>query len=77
MNKLALALAFSLCVGYLFGQTVGSSGTSLIGQDSTNKVITTAVPFLSITPDARAAGMGDTGVATSPEIGRASCRERV
>lgn len=39
----------------------------LIGQDSTNKVITTGVPFLSITPDARAAGMGDVGVATSPD----------
>lgn len=39
----------------------------LIGQDSTNKVITTGVPFLSITPDARAAGMGDVGVATRPD----------
>ncbi|HTH56245.1 MAG TPA: type IX secretion system outer membrane channel protein PorV [Cyclobacteriaceae bacterium] len=39
----------------------------VIGQDSTNHVITTAVPFLTITPDARAAGMGDVGVATSPD----------
>ncbi len=67
MNKLALALVLSLWVVNLYGQTIGSSGTSLIGQDSTNKVITTAVPFLSITPDARAAGMGDTGVATTPD----------
>tara|TARA_B100000809_G_scaffold69713_1_gene67069 strand:- start:105 stop:1301 length:1197 start_codon:yes stop_codon:yes gene_type:complete len=29
--------------------------------------ITTAVPFLTITPDSRAAGMGDLGVATSPD----------
>ncbi len=29
-----------------------------------NRVITTGVPFLMITPDARAAGMGDQGVAT-------------
>lgn len=44
-------------------------------QDSTNnitgttgrKVITTAVPFISITPDARAGGMGDVGAATSPD----------
>ncbi|MTI20253.1 type IX secretion system outer membrane channel protein PorV, partial [Fulvivirga sp. RKSG066] len=44
-------------------------------QDTTNnitgttgrKVITTAVPFLSITPDARAGGMGDVGAATSPD----------
>jgi hypothetical protein len=30
-------------------------------------VITTAVPFLTISPDSRAAGMGDVGVATSPD----------
>ncbi len=31
-------------------------------------VINTAVPFLGITPDSRAAGMGDAGVGTSPDI---------
>jgi hypothetical protein len=36
----------------------------LLGQ---RNVITTAVPFLTISPDARAAGMGDIGVATSPD----------
>jgi Type IX secretion system protein PorV len=30
--------------------------------------ITTAVPFLLITPDSRAGGMGDVGVATSPDV---------
>lgn len=30
--------------------------------------ITTAVPFLSITPDSRAGGMGDAGVAISPDV---------
>lgn len=30
--------------------------------------ITTAAPFLMITPDARAGGMGDVGVATSPDF---------
>ncbi|MEM7109167.1 MAG: type IX secretion system outer membrane channel protein PorV [Bacteroidota bacterium] len=39
----------------------------LQGQDSTRRVITTAVPFLTITPDARAGGMGDAGVATSAD----------
>lgn len=71
MKKLALALVVSLVAGNLLSQTVGSSGTSLIGQDSTNLVITTAVPFLGITPDARAAGMGDAGVATSPDANSA------
>src|SRR3982750_395138 len=30
-------------------------------------VVTSAVPFLRISPDARAGGMGDLGVATSPD----------
>ena len=38
----------------------------LMGQNS-ERVITTGVPFLLITPDARAAGMGDLGVATTPD----------
>lgn len=33
----------------------------------TQKAITTAVPFLAITPDARHAALGDAGVATSPD----------
>jgi hypothetical protein len=35
--------------------------------DSLPRVITTAIPFLQITPDARAGGMGDVGAATSPD----------
>lgn len=35
-------------------------------QDKIN-VVTTAVPFLRISPDARAGGMGDLGLATSPD----------
>ena len=33
--------------------------------DAQDRIITTGVPFLLITPDARAAGMGELGVATS------------
>lgn len=36
-------------------------------QTSTVNVVTSAVPFLRISPDARAGGMGDLGVATSPD----------
>jgi hypothetical protein len=36
-------------------------------QDNDTRVITTALPFLRIAGDARAAGMGDMGVATSPD----------
>lgn len=40
------------------------------GQDVNNRLntITTAVPFLLITPDSRAGGMGDVGAASSPDI---------
>ena len=38
-----------------------------LGQDL-NRVITTGVPFLLIAPDARAAGMGDLGVATPADV---------
>src|SRR5882724_13366380 len=34
-------------------------------------VVTTAVPFLRISPDARAGGMGDLGLATSPDANSA------
>ncbi|GIS21716.1 MAG: hypothetical protein CM15mP122_2220 [Bacteroidota bacterium] len=35
---------------------------------NSNRVVTTGVPFLMITADARAAGMGELGVATSADI---------
>jgi len=41
---------------------------NLFGQDTQQpNVITTAVPFLTIAPDARGGGMGDLGVSTTPD----------
>jgi hypothetical protein len=40
---------------------------SVSGQND-SRVITTGVPFLLITPDARSAGMGELGVATSADV---------
>ena len=40
---------------------------TLLGQLDSARVITTGVPFLAISPDARSAGMGDAGVAISPD----------
>lgn len=48
----------------LFFIGVLSSGV-VWGQE---RVVTTAVPFLRISPDARASGMGDVGVATSADV---------
>ncbi len=39
----------------------------LSAQEASDRVITTAVPFLNIAADARSAGMGDMGVATSTD----------
>jgi hypothetical protein len=46
---------------------VKAQSAVLYGQDTTRRVITTAVPFLNFAPDSRASGMGDVGVATSPD----------
>src|SRR5450631_4732965 len=44
-----------------------SGVSSLKAQTAPVNVVTTAVPFLRISPDARAGGMGDLGIATSPD----------
>jgi hypothetical protein len=56
MKKATLKLA-------TFGILMGLAGTTEAQQKI--NVVTTAVPMLRITPDARAAGMGDAGIATS------------
>jgi hypothetical protein len=58
-----LAIPFS---GNLHAQNQTQFTTDqLLGQLNT---ITTAVPFLMITPDSRAGGMGETGVATTADV---------
>lgn len=56
-SGLLAALLFTTATTPLFAQT----NTRAIN------VVTTAVPFLRISPDARAGGMGDLGLATSPD----------
>jgi hypothetical protein len=43
---------------------------SIYAQSTTSgaNVVTTAVPFLTITPDSRSGGLGDAGVATTPDV---------
>ncbi len=69
LSFLSLTICSFLSITALAQQ--GQNPGSLIGQDTLNRNITTAVPFLSITPDARAAGMGDLGVATSADVNSA------
>lgn len=40
---------------------------SVSAQTNSINVVTTAVPFLRISPDARSGGMGDVGIATAPD----------
>jgi hypothetical protein len=58
-------LIFRLAASFVFLAGVDS----LMAQTTVSpiNVVTTAVPFLRISPDARAGGMGDLGVATSPD----------
>lgn len=56
--KISVAVTFFLCVKFSF-----------LNAQSAEKinVVTTAVPFLRISPDARAGGMGDLSIATSAD----------
>ena len=52
-------------VAFLVGGTTLVKAQSI--SDKTNNVVTTAVPMLRISPDARSTGMGETGIATSAD----------
>lgn len=60
-------LSFSTFQQNIFAQQGGAPTPTGQVFDTTRRPITTAVPFMSISPDARAAGMGDAGVAVSAD----------
>jgi len=66
ITRIRLTILF---VGIILLETKLSNAQSavLYGQDTTRRVITTAVPFVNFAPDSRASGMGDVGVATSAD----------
>ncbi len=66
--KLKLGIAFLLASAVI--EQV-SAQQIVTGQDTTYRIITTAVPFLTISPDARHAALGDAGVATSADANAA------
>lgn len=57
--------ALKLTAGLLL--VCGLSSTVMAQNSDMPNTVTTAVPFLRISPDARSGGMGDMGVATSPD----------
>jgi hypothetical protein len=63
IKKCCVVILLFISVSCVQAQSPGNS--QLLGQLNT---IATAVPFLMIAPDARSAGMGETGVASSPDM---------
>lgn len=63
-RRLLLASCFIPLGSYAQGNPDPVDPSELLGQ---TKAITTAVPFLLISPDARHAALGDAGVASSPD----------
>lgn len=65
--KIRLSVLLYLVCG--FTTTFAQSNTTDPNTDGrTGNIISTAVPFLQITPDARSGAMGEAGVATSPDV---------
>ncbi len=59
-NRIVIFIFLALATGNSFIYSQASSGQL--------NAIQTVVPFLTIAPDSRAGGMGDAGVATSPDV---------
>lgn len=68
MKKINNILVVSIC-GLLCFSTINAQQSLDDKLDAVNSIntITTSVPFLQISPDSRAGGMGDVGVASSPD----------
>ncbi|MEB2776039.1 type IX secretion system outer membrane channel protein PorV [Algoriphagus sp. D3-2-R+10] len=66
-RKNLLIAVFTLATLSAYAQ----NSTIISGQDPDRRVITTAVPFLNFAPDSRHSGMGDVGVALSPDASSA------
>ncbi|MBS1522753.1 MAG: type IX secretion system outer membrane channel protein PorV [Bacteroidetes bacterium] len=66
--KRAFFFALFLMPSLSFAQLINNSGSSVNTNGSNQATaIQTAVPFLLITPDSRSGGMGEAGVALSPD----------
>ncbi|WP_162417306.1 type IX secretion system outer membrane channel protein PorV [Cyclobacterium roseum] len=70
-NILQLSLFLVAFLAFQVDSHAQLSIPQLSGQDVDRRVIITAVPFLNFAPDSRHSGMGDVGVATSPDANSA------
>ena len=62
-----VVLGLFILVGSFSIVEAQSTSNDVVGRDAPN-TITTTVPFLLIAPDTRAGGLGDAGVATTPDV---------
>jgi hypothetical protein len=58
---LTAVITAMVCFGFF------CAGAQTTADGNTVNIVTTAVPFLRVSPDARIGGMGETGLATSPD----------
>lgn len=65
VNKIILVV-----IGVLVSLVVANAQTTITGQETNERLntITTAVPFLIIAPDSRAGALGESGVASTPDV---------
>ena len=67
MTNTPKKIFFIFLLGLFAAHAKAQVSPVISGQDDNRRVITTAVPFLNFAPDSRHSGMGDVGVATSPD----------
>ena len=66
--RIRFSTILSLIFTFAFLSNIQAQNSGIIsGQDTSRRVITTAVPFLTISPDPISGAMGDVGVATQPD----------
>jgi hypothetical protein len=64
-NSIIQKVVFTLVAVSISTLTFGQLPTTVLGQTNAGRVPTPTMLFLNVSPDARSAGMGDAGVATS------------
>ena len=68
MKRIKIFTLLCLMLFASYGVKAQSGVDKVLGQDLDYNVISTAVPFMMIAPDARSSAMGDVGVSTSPDV---------
>ena len=68
MKRIKIFTLLCLVLLATYGAKAQGSVDKVLGQNLDYNVISTAVPFMLIAPDARSSAMGDVGVSTSPDV---------